>query len=291
MVKTKEHDKYKDKRIITSYNGTDTRLDLSEMTDVISVDRKAFFGCKNLVEIILPESIEDVGDWAFYKCVNLKRVYIGTTISDKTIWRKNVFDGCDRLEKVVFSGMPENYSILYAMTKTCLNCDYLFRADNIFTREWFEIFDVKLLSCLREPIEGAIDVSPDSIGTIDGEMPGMSADEMDRLCKDKCFTAFNRLMIDDWASVATIDEITTYLADRRYGTDSPYTMSCLLDYAGDNLNYYESYFAICKHTLRELEEIMVMLPESMVRVKAYILKLINDNKCETEGAFFAILDL
>ena len=53
---------------IVEYYGTDSILNIPSSvgdTPVISVEKKAFMGCKMLVEVHIPPSVEVIGDLAF----------------------------------------------------------------------------------------------------------------------------------------------------------------------------------------------------------------------------------
>lgn len=61
------------------------------------IPENAFSGCTKLTDIILPESITDIGDWAFYECKSLKEIDIPdyvTSIGD------SVFGLCSSLTEI-----------------------------------------------------------------------------------------------------------------------------------------------------------------------------------------------
>lgn len=61
------------------------------------VNGSAFLDCKNIEEVILPDSITDIGRHAFHNCSHLKRVKMGRYTK---IIRDYAFAGCHSLESV-----------------------------------------------------------------------------------------------------------------------------------------------------------------------------------------------
>lgn len=65
------------------------------------ISGKAFYGCSSVENIILPESIESIGDYAFYDCSSLKSIsvpYGVTKIGAGTFYR------CESLRSISFPG-------------------------------------------------------------------------------------------------------------------------------------------------------------------------------------------
>ena len=64
---------------ITDYKGGYTEVHVPEKIDGMSVKvlaKKAFLSRKNLKRVFLPESLEEVGDWAFAYCTGLESVWL-----------------------------------------------------------------------------------------------------------------------------------------------------------------------------------------------------------------------
>lgn len=64
---------------------------------VTVIESDAFKDCKELKNIIIPDSIEVIGDSAFNGCRNLQTVSIGSNVSEIG---ENVFDGCEKLTSI-----------------------------------------------------------------------------------------------------------------------------------------------------------------------------------------------
>lgn len=56
-------------------------LDLGETTGLTSIGYQAFYGCGNLVGIVIPDSVTKIGSEAFYNCYNLSSVTIGSGVT------------------------------------------------------------------------------------------------------------------------------------------------------------------------------------------------------------------
>ena len=72
---------------------------------VIAIDDEAFSGCSSLTSVVIPESVTAIGDSAFSSCSNLTSVVIGENVS--TIGSR-AFYGCSKLTSVEFKN-PEGW--------------------------------------------------------------------------------------------------------------------------------------------------------------------------------------
>lgn len=65
--------------------------------NVSTINENAFYGCSNLMSVIIGNNVTNIGSSAFYNCNNLTTVTIGTSV--KTIGG-NAFAGCNSLTSV-----------------------------------------------------------------------------------------------------------------------------------------------------------------------------------------------
>ena len=64
---------------VTDYRGTHSQVHVPARIEglaVRAVEKKAFLSRKNLRKVVLPEGLEEVGDWAFAYCTNLESVWL-----------------------------------------------------------------------------------------------------------------------------------------------------------------------------------------------------------------------
>ena len=66
-----------------------------------SIRDRAFYYCTSLESITIPDSVESIGDWAFYNCTSLENIIIPDSV--KSI-EKCTFEHCTSLKKVIFKG-------------------------------------------------------------------------------------------------------------------------------------------------------------------------------------------
>jgi len=93
------------KAIITGFSGNPEILEIPEKIDgkeVVCVRENAFYKCRSLEKIVLPDTVSFVGHHAFYECTSLKEVYFSDNVYSLD---EGCFSGCISLEKVDF---PDN---------------------------------------------------------------------------------------------------------------------------------------------------------------------------------------
>lgn len=147
------------KAYITGFEGSGASLVIPEKIEGVSVcgiGKKAFLGNRSLQHIILPETIEWIGDWAFCNCVQLQRVefpYRPVRLG------KGIFAKDEKLYEIVCQsdeGKPIFPGRLPAAAVTLLDAEYLLDMTQTEITEWYGLFDNRLLTMLSEPEENAL---------------------------------------------------------------------------------------------------------------------------------------
>jgi hypothetical protein len=69
------------KTALTYNSRVKVNLDLGKTTGLTSIGYQAFYGCGNLVGIVIPDSVTSIGSEAFYQCYNLSSVTIGSGVT------------------------------------------------------------------------------------------------------------------------------------------------------------------------------------------------------------------
>lgn len=103
---------------ITAYSGKDTVLAIPAELDgvaIVGVENKTFKDNKSIKELIFPDSIEAIGNYAAMYCDALTKVTFGRNIKHIGISafegsQENSYTGKSKLETLVFVGAPETIS-------------------------------------------------------------------------------------------------------------------------------------------------------------------------------------
>lgn len=107
----------------------------SEMTFYItSIDRNAFWECKHLREIVIPEGVKSIGEYAFCRCYSLSRIIMNKGIESID---RYAFYNCESLFEIIIpEGMrsigERAFASCYSLTNVVLPKNYVDIADNAF---------------------------------------------------------------------------------------------------------------------------------------------------------------
>lgn len=264
-----------------------------------TIEKKAYLGRSDLIEVEIPAQVRRIEDWAFAQCERLRRValphgieYIG----------KNVFLGCDTLERVLVfggeqqgkNGIPE-VSYLARMTAVLLRdfgCDNPVDFTDIGSSEWISSWD---MACTRY-----ICVADDS-----GFMPFLAGGEEDyedaeyekiRYCykmqKRKALILLHRLSLKDtfpvdealhaiWTDFLNKITIKSWTdmfenqKEKEMGSGYGPLTEVLLE---DEEHLYEN-FQVCiaedLFTVQDMHTLIAGLPEEYVEFRATLLHYAN----------------
>ena len=92
------------------------KLEEIELTDgVYYLDSQAFYGCKNLVRVILPDTLKEIRDLAFGNCVSLESIVLPKSLINIG---KSIFYGCKKLTSISID--PANKR-LYAVNNSIMD--------------------------------------------------------------------------------------------------------------------------------------------------------------------------
>lgn len=120
-----------------------------------SIGSKVFLSCKNICEIILPETITSIGDWAFAHMKELKKI---TLPARRISFGKEVFLDCANLEEIVIYPDETECKGLSYLLASCIrvlnNIELLdFETAVKDNESWCKSYDSVLCSFINAPDE------------------------------------------------------------------------------------------------------------------------------------------
>lgn len=281
---------------ITRFQGLGSQAEVPELVGgmpVAAIDRKAFLSKKSLRRILLPGSVEEIGDWAFAYCDHLAEV----TIPHRAVrFGKAVFMECKELRRITAipvgelqpeKAVPTFPGELLAAAVTAMDAAYLLDMEAAGTEEWLEKWDARLKSVLRTS-----DQEGYSRQILCGEEDYGSTDltaYMSSRRKEKVRLSLLRLLSDQGLSPRLRQELEDYLRAHTKGEKSEETWQVILQEHGTDREYYRLFAATACVTEKNLNDILTDIGEEYPEMKAYFLRYGE----ETFGTadFFADLEL
>lgn len=278
---------------ITRFQGLASQVEVPERIQGLPVailDRKAFLSKKNLRRVWLPDTLEEIGDWAFAYCDHLTEIVIS---SGTVRFGKAVFLECRELKRISGGGrrgMADDRAFpaeLMAAAVTSMDAAYLLDMDAAGSEEWLEKWDARLGSVLRVPDQEGF-----SRQILCGEEDYGSTDlaaYMSGRRKEKIRLCLLRLLSDQGLSDSFRQELEDYLRSHTKGQASEESWQVILREHGADREYYQLFAAIGCVTEDNRNAILTEIGGEYPEMKAYFLR----GGEETDGAedFFAGLEL
>ena len=81
-----------------------TEITAEHLSDYTSIGDYAFWGCRSLTSITIPNRVTRIGECAFYRCSSLTSITIPNSVDSIG---NGAFEGCSKL-KLVISDLPED---------------------------------------------------------------------------------------------------------------------------------------------------------------------------------------
>ena len=136
---------------ITRLQGSSSEVSIPaevEGLPVRELAKKSFLSKKALRRVILPETLEVIGDWAFAYCDGLETVTLpGHDIS----FGKAVFLDCVGLKRLEIMGKDDAVAALLAAAVTTVKAEYLLNIKEAGSEEWLAKWDARMLELLGRP--------------------------------------------------------------------------------------------------------------------------------------------
>ena len=270
---------------------------LIEDLPVCRIAKKAFLSKKNLRKVSLPDTIEEIGDWAFAYCDNLEQVELpGNAVR----FGMAVFLDCGKLKRLVISsageeiadsdgmgseqdmvmtdisnvGRKDAINHLLAAAVTQMQAPYLLNLEEVGCTEWISKWDARMLEILKRP-----DAEGFSRQILCGEEDYGSTDtnayESGRR-KSKVRLLLLRLLYDTGLMEGLREYLIQYLREHTKGCSSEETWQVILQEHGNDREYYQLFAELDCLTKDNFEAVIGDIGEEYPEMKAYFMRYKED---------------
>lgn len=295
-------------------NFADVNAEGVRLLPVTGIAKKVFLSKKYLRSIIVPASVEEVGDWAFAYCDSLREVHFG----GKSIrFGKDVFLQCPKLRGLYFAEdqaetedgeghemtrvqeatqargvtqankMTEGVAALLAAAVTQMESPYLLDAQEAGSANWLGKWDARMLAILHAPDEEGY-----SKQILCGEEDYESADLETYLAnsrKKKARLLLLRLLWPFGLGPVQEKELKDYLLAHTKGCKTEEAWLVIREEYGDRRELYELFARLGCFTKENAAAIIAQTPEEHPEMKAFFLKYQADHFTGVD--FFGNLEL
>lgn len=259
----------KDRVLITRFQGQASQVVVPEHIEdapVTAIGKKAFLSRKNLRCLVLPETLEEVGDWAFAYCDGLEQVIMPV----KAIrFGKAVFLECQGLKRI---SDPEGKlpAELLAAAVSAFEAYYLLDLQEVGSVEWLNKWDARLVDLLhtsdQEGYSKQVLCGEEDYGSTD-----LGAYVSGRR-RAKVRMALLRCLHDQGLSEKLRAELEEYLHAHTKGGESQETWQVILEEHGDHREYYSLFAELgCVHE-GNLDAILSDIGDTYPEMKAFFLR-------------------
>lgn len=271
---------------ITDYSGMDTEVWVPEEIEGIPVkiiSKKTFLSRKQLRKVILPGTVEEIGDWAFAYCTNLESVWLP---KKEMKLGSRIFMECPNVRKVFAYG-PETESgkiggklqtgkeeesqraALLAASAGILDTEYLMNPAEAGSESWIRKWDAKMNMVMdEEDGEGYTKM------ILCGEEDyGSSLEEfVKNKRKGKVRLALLRLMNPIGLSEEDERKLRDYLTSHTKGCESEESWEVLLKEYGHEQEYFEKFAEIGCVTEENFDAILTDMSGEYAEMKAFLIR-------------------
>ncbi|MCD8039227.1 MAG: leucine-rich repeat domain-containing protein [Lachnospiraceae bacterium] len=253
----------------------------SDVCSVTAIERKAFLSCKTIKEISLPDTIEELGDWAFAHTEKLRTV----TIPNHALARgKELFLGCARLREIRIRGLAGRAQAdlprMLAIAVTALHDYVLFNPPEVGSDAWVSRWDAKLLELIRlDDLDGYEELWTCGEEDYEGKEYDIKSYPVEKR-KMKLRIVYFRLLNPYKLSEESERALKEYLRE------SAQSWEIIMEEHADELEYYRLFADAGCITRENFDALLTALSDCSAEIKAYLLKY-KDEHFGASDAFAA----
>lgn len=261
---------------------------------VIAVERKAFLSCKTIRSITLPDTIEEIGDWAFAHAEQLRTI----TIPHHALTRgKELFLGCKRLREIVLDGTEEEKALrasqglgrMLSLAVTILHDYFLFDPVEAGSDDWVRRWDEKLTELTGlDDLDGFEELWTCGEEDYEGKDYDIKSYPVEKR-KMKLRVVYFRLLYPYKISDAVSAVLKEYLRRHTKGTDTPEAWELIVEEHQNDLEYYRVFAESGCITEDNFDSLLDDMKDVSAEIKAYLLRYKEEHFAA--GDAFASFDL
>lgn len=265
---------------IKRYRGIGERVEVPshiEGKPVIAIEKKAFLSCKAIREISIPDTVEEIGDWAFAHAERLKTVYVPNS---SLRHGKELFLGCKRLREIVISGTEEErehraaegIGRMFAMAVTVLHDYFLFAPDEVGTAAWIKRWDEQLKGLVElDDLDGFEELWTCGEEDYEGKDYDIKSYPVEKR-KAKLRIVYFRLLHQYGISDEMRRYLKDYLSRHTKGTATPEAWDIIIEEHKDELTYYKIFAESGCIMEENFDGLLADLTDAGAEIKAYMLR-------------------
>ncbi len=274
------YETYKKGICIRKYRGVGENAVIPPVIDekpVIAIERKAFLSCKTIREITLPDTVEEIGDWAFAHAEGLRFI----TIPHHALSRgKELFLGCKRLREIILNGSDEEKAFrasqglgrMLALGVTVLHDYFLFDPVDVGNDGWVKRWDEKLLALVAlDDLDGFEELWTCGEEDYEGKDYDIKSYPVEKR-KMKLRIVYFRLLHPYKIAEETYAALKTYLGRHTKGTDAPQAWELILEEHKNDLDYYRIFAEAGGVTEENFDGLLADMEGVSAEIKAYMLR-------------------
>ena len=270
------YEEYPNRITVTGYEGMDLKIQIPESIQdkpVTILGKKAFLSNKRVEKVILPLSLNEIGDWAFAYCDALKtveiprkRMHIGKDIvlNNKHLQNIRIYEENSKI--------PDYLAYMIALAMTSLQAGNLLTPLEVGNDSWMLQWDERLMYIMQlDDFDGYADL------WICGEedYAGKDYDEISYPGKkrmNKVRLAFFRLLHDEKLSDHAREFLTAYLTDHAKGKESSETWDVMKTEKYDDLDCFRIFSQAGCITEKNVDAMIRELKEDQIQLRAGLMK-------------------
>ncbi|MCM1040712.1 MAG: leucine-rich repeat domain-containing protein [Ruminococcus sp.] len=237
---------------------------------VSAIGKKAFWGNSYLRHVLLPDTIEEVGDWAFSGCSALHTVKMN---GQKILFGNHVFQKTEHLREISFAGSSPAVNRLLAAAVTILGAEYLLDPLAAGTDSWYHSLDARILTFIKESEDSVL---KELVYCAEEDMMAKQEACLRKQAHEKARIAFLRLAYSDKIADDMFEELAEYLRRRTIGCAEQTAWEVVRETTDDQKSYCDILLKTGAIHTDNFQKALDDLGEEAVELKAYLLKKKQD---------------